>query len=151
MLISSSLPDLGKSLSSSSLRMESKGVLSFRSPVTTLNAHLPGAEKSSTGVDHDAFVKAVCSEFAKVYGSEGQYMEVHGFSEDDGKVEDKIWTGVRDLMSWDWQYGQTPEFTNEFEGRLSIGELVRASFCFGSSADTCSLSPFLPGTPSSPP
>ena len=38
--------------------------------------------------------------------------------------EEKVWQGVQELKSWEWVYGQTPEFTNLLQGEVSKGRLV---------------------------
>lgn len=38
--------------------------------------------------------------------------------------KEKIWKGVEELKSWEWTFGQTPEFENRFEGELSFGRVV---------------------------
>ncbi|WVR05086.1 hypothetical protein IAU60_002098 [Kwoniella sp. DSM 27419] len=125
MLISSSLNELGKSLKSGSPRMETKGVPSHRSPVTTLNHYLPPHREP---VHHDDFVTAIVKEFEKVYAGPAGAAERHAgkgmvtHSVDQNKVKDvKVWKGVDELKSWEWQYGQTPEFTNELDGEFSFG------------------------------
>ncbi|KAL0250278.1 hypothetical protein I308_102451 [Cryptococcus tetragattii IND107] len=120
MLISSSLAELGKSLRSSSPKMETKGIASYRSPVTTLNHYLPPGR--SKHLHHDDFVRAVTAEFAKTYAGEGKSMTTCEVTESMVK-EQKIWDGYEELKSWEWQYGQTPEFTNELEGNFSFGDL----------------------------
>jgi lipoate-protein ligase A len=99
--------------------METKGVASHPSPVTTLNTQLPQAG----AIDHDAFVKAVCMEFADVYAKSGEEMVIHHVQEEQIK-EEKIWKGVEELKTWEWTFGQTPEFGNTIEGELSIGKIV---------------------------
>ncbi|WVW83244.1 hypothetical protein I302_105263 [Kwoniella bestiolae CBS 10118] len=121
MLISSSLSELGRSLKSNSPNMQTKSILSHRSPVTTLNHYLP--PPASNPIHHDDFVHAVTSEFAKVYSnSSSKKMETNEVNPDWVK-ESKVWKGVEELKSWEWQYGQTPEFSNELEGKLSFGDL----------------------------
>ncbi|WVQ78213.1 hypothetical protein IAT38_000296 [Cryptococcus sp. DSM 104549] len=125
MLISSSLAELGKSLKSSSPRMETKGIASHRSAVTTLNHYLP--PPSSPGapahpLHHDDFVRAVAREFAKVYATADKKMETREVSEG-GVKDEKVWKGYEELKGWEWQYGQTPEFTNELEGSFSFGDI----------------------------
>ncbi|WRT67011.1 uncharacterized protein IL334_003977 [Kwoniella shivajii] len=131
MLISSSLSELGKSLKSSSPNMETKSILSHRSPVTTLNHHLPPSSSPSSSsssssnkhIHHDDFVQAVTSEFAKTYSNTVEKkMETKEVNENWIK-DPKVWKGVEELKSWEWQYGQTPEFTNSLEGELSFGSL----------------------------
>ncbi|XAO24119.1 hypothetical protein I312_102909 [Cryptococcus bacillisporus CA1280] len=120
MLISSSLAELGKSLRSSSPKMETKGIASYRSPVTTLNHYLPPGR--SKHLHHDDFVRAVTAEFTKTYAGEEKSMTTCEVTESMVK-EQKIWDGYEELKSWEWQYGQTPEFTNELEGNFSFGDL----------------------------
>ncbi|WVQ98628.1 hypothetical protein IAU59_005758 [Kwoniella sp. CBS 9459] len=136
MLISSSLNELGKSLKSSSPNMETKGIPSHRSAVTTLNHHLPS---SAEPIHHDQFVRAVTAQFEKIYsdptsagsrsssgggggGSSRKKMETREVNPDWVK-EEKVWKGVRELKSWEWQYGQTPEFSNQLQGDFAFGSV----------------------------
>ncbi|ORY32223.1 hypothetical protein BCR39DRAFT_557623 [Naematelia encephala] len=121
MLISSSLSELGKSLKSSSPHIETKGIPSFRSPVTTLNTYLPSSRQGRP-IKHDEFVSAVSHEFASVYAGPGKQVITYEVSENLVR-EVKVWDGVRELKSWEWQYGQTPEFTNRLETVLPFGEI----------------------------
>jgi len=68
----------------------------------------------------------VTKEFGAVYASPGKELETQDVSESRVK-EEKIWKGAEELKSWDWTYGQSPEFSNSFDGDLSIGNIVRAS------------------------
>ncbi|KAL7422195.1 hypothetical protein Q5752_002841 [Cryptotrichosporon argae] len=116
MLISSSLAELGQSLRSNSPNIQTKSVDSHRSLVTTLNHWAPRP------VRHADFVSTVRAEFMRVYelGRRTQTMEVA-----EGDVRDrKVWDGVAELKSWEWQYGQTPEFTNTLAAALSIGQVT---------------------------
>lgn len=115
MLISSELSSLGKALHSESPNMETKGVASHRAPVSTLNAHRTGAE-----IDHNAFVNALKDEFQASYPGS---MPVTVVEEKDVDLP-KVWDGVEDLKSWEWQIGQTPEFTNVMTGELSFGRVT---------------------------
>lgn len=101
--------------------METKGIASYRSPVTTLNHYLPRGR--SKHLHHDDFVRAVTAEFAKTYAGEEKPMTTCEVTESMVK-EKKIWEGYEELKSWEWQYGQTPEFTNELEGNFSFGDLA---------------------------
>ncbi|OCF35398.1 lipoate-protein ligase A [Kwoniella heveanensis BCC8398] len=127
MLISSSLTELGKSLKSSSPNMETKGIPSHRSAVTTLNHHLPSSAKQ---IHHDHFVKAVTAQFEKIYsdpskgagsgsGKKMETREVHP----DWVKDEKVWKSVKELKSWEWQYGQTPEFSNQLQGDFAFGSI----------------------------
>jgi lipoate-protein ligase A len=53
-------------------------------------------------------------------------MEVTYANEDD-VTEKKIWDGVKEMKTWEWEYGSSPEFSNQIEGELSFGSLVRLS------------------------
>lgn len=73
-----------------------------------------------------------------VYGGGNKQMEVRALREDGGapavtgsnprqtsdKELDRVWKGVKELKSWEWTYGQTPEFTNTLSGHLGFGEIV---------------------------
>lgn len=130
MLISSDLGTLGRALRSSSPNMVSRGVASVRVPVGTLNAHrAPGARE----ITHGAFVAAAAAEFGAAYGpSQVQAVDEaavfeggHAGVNVDAAGRAAIRAGMAELQSWDWEYGQTPAFSNHFEGALSCGR-VRA-------------------------
>ena len=53
-------------------------------------------------------------------------MEVTFVKEED-VAEKKIWDGVKEMKTWEWEYGSSPEFSNQIEGELSFGSLVRRS------------------------
>jgi lipoate-protein ligase A len=102
--------------------IETKGIPSFRSPVTTLNTYL---SPNKPRIDHDSFTEAVTSEFKRVYEIPNTPpMEVTYVKEKD-VTEKKIWDGVKEMKTWEWEYGSSPEFSNQIEGELSFGSLVR--------------------------
>lgn len=88
MLISSDLSSLGKALHSDSPNLETKGVASFRSPVSTINAHRKGKE-----ITHDTFVQAVRDQFGSAYPGD---MEVTVVREEEVDIP-KVWDGVKDI------------------------------------------------------
>jgi lipoate-protein ligase A len=45
-------------------------------------------------------------------------------------TETKIWDGVKEMKTWEWEYGSSPEFSNRIEGELSFGSLVRSPSLF---------------------
>nr|ODN99699.1 lipoate-protein ligase A [Cryptococcus depauperatus CBS 7855] len=100
-------------------KMKTKGVASHRSPVTTLNHHLP---LSSKPIHHEDFVHAILNEFSQVYSSPNTPMKTHTVIKENIK-ENEVWKGYQELMEWEWQYGQTPEFSNNIEGNFSWGDL----------------------------
>ncbi|KAJ3740829.1 Lipoyltransferase and lipoate-protein ligase [Lentinula detonsa] len=98
MLISTQLDTLGDLLHNTKDTMETKGVASVRSPVRNLQQFKPT-------VTHEAFVDAVIHEFREEY-------EVRAVNDvDNCKDIEYIQNGILELPSWDWAYGQTPEFT----------------------------------------
>ncbi|KAL1411273.1 hypothetical protein Q8F55_002224 [Vanrija albida] len=116
MLISSDVSTLGRALHSDSPHLETKGIASFRSAVSTLNAHRARKDE----ITHDDFVAALTEEFGDAYPG---HLEQHVVNEGDVALP-KVWDGVKDLTSWEWQYGQTPEFTNRLDAELSIGRVT---------------------------
>lgn len=40
-------------------------------------------------------------------------------------TDKKVWDGVKEMKTWEWEYGSSPEFSNRIEGELSFGSLVR--------------------------
>ncbi|KAJ3798977.1 Lipoyltransferase and lipoate-protein ligase [Lentinula aff. detonsa] len=104
MLISTQLDTLGDLLHNTKDTMETKGVASVRSPVRNLQQFKPT-------VTHEAFVDAVIHEFREEYEVRAVNDVVHIIGEDNCKDIEYIQDGMLELPSWDWAYGQTPEFT----------------------------------------
>ncbi|KZT05542.1 Lipoyltransferase and lipoate-protein ligase [Laetiporus sulphureus 93-53] len=109
MLISTRLDMLGDLLHSNKDTMETKGVASVRSPVRNLQQFNPS-------VNHEKFVDATVSAFREEYGINEQICTVDE-NEENLNIE-YIRHGMAELpacihASWDWAYGQTPEFTHE--------------------------------------
>ncbi|KAG0257501.1 hypothetical protein DFQ27_005077 [Actinomortierella ambigua] len=108
MLIDTDLTTLGQYLKCERETLVTKGVASFRSPVTRLRDH-------SFTIDHLPFCEAVRDEFLKRYAfdrwrqnEEGEFTII-----DEAYIERlPAVQKLRDEMkTWDWVYGQTPEFT----------------------------------------
>lgn len=105
MLISTDLSTLGDVLHTAKETMVTKGVASVRSPVR--NLHDFGAR-----VTHDDFVDAVVDSFNSAYQLSENFQIVGG--QEDLPV---LQEGIAELKSWEWRFGQTPEF------RYSISEV----------------------------
>jgi lipoate-protein ligase A len=89
--------------------------------VTTLNHYLP---PNLPAIDHDAFVKAVTTEFKRVYEiPSSPPMEIISVKEKEVS-EPKILAGIDEMKTWEWEYGSSPEFSNIIQGELSFGSLV---------------------------
>ncbi|KDQ64230.1 hypothetical protein JAAARDRAFT_118000 [Jaapia argillacea MUCL 33604] len=115
MLISTRLDTLGDLLHSTKETMETKGVASVRSPVCNLR-------QWSESVSHDAFVDAVVTQFRQEYGIDE---EVHSVEENaETRNVEYIRHGMTELPSWDWAYGQTPEFTFTIHQLFECGQVT---------------------------
>lgn len=115
MLISTRLDTLGDLLRPKDKdSMVTKGVASVRSPVCNLQQY-------DTNVTHEAFTAAVVNEFQKEYGVNEQPCIVH--ETDDVKNVEYIRKGMAELPTWDWAYGQTPEFTYTINRTFPWGDV----------------------------
>ncbi|BGP37091.1 hypothetical protein JCM10449v2_000995 [Rhodotorula kratochvilovae] len=114
MLIDAQLGNLRGVLGSKKDTMVTKGVASVPSPVRNLR------ETSST-ISHERFVEAVADQFAQKYGVSREVKRI-----DEGELETNGYARevVDELKSWDWQYGQTPEFTHEISGSFPFGSMT---------------------------
>ncbi|KAH9943166.1 Lipoyltransferase and lipoate-protein ligase [Epithele typhae] len=118
MLISTRLDTLGELLRSGKDTMETRGIASVRSPVCNLQQH--GAQ-----VSHEEFVNAVVNAFREEYGV---VEKVHAVDDTGGAQNiEYIRKGMAELKTWDWAFGQTPEFTYKIENTFPWGT-VKAEF-----------------------
>lgn len=115
MLISSQLNTLGDVLHSTKASMVTKGVASVRSPVRNLNEFRPD-------VSHEDFVDALTRAFREQYGVDKPVYTVQGDTND--MNVDEIRSGMAELPSWDWAFGQTPEFTYSIRGQFAWGNVA---------------------------
>ncbi|KAG8956763.1 Biotin/lipoate A/B protein ligase [Tulasnella sp. 424] len=113
MLIDAKLNQLGDLLHNTKENLITKGVESVRSPVQNLRKWAPN-------LTHEDFVDAVSQEFQKTYNGS---QDIHKIDKD---LVDDI-PGIRsvydELQTWDWQYGQTPEFTHRLSGTFNWGDI----------------------------
>ncbi|KAH9939952.1 hypothetical protein B0H21DRAFT_697910 [Amylocystis lapponica] len=116
MLISSRLDMLGDLLHSNSKdTIDTKGVASVRSPVRNL-------QQSAPSVDHAAFVDAVVAAFRREYSVDEEICAVEHDEDMDG-IE-YVRHGIAELPSWQWAYGQTPEFTQTIKRSFAWGDIT---------------------------
>ncbi|KAI0677240.1 Lipoyltransferase and lipoate-protein ligase [Trametes maxima] len=114
MLISTRLDTLGELLRSNKDTMETRGVASVRSPVCNLQQY-------HARVNHNMFVKAVVEAFCEEYGTDEG---VHIVRDGDGSKDiEYIRRGMGELKTWDWAFGQTPEFTYKVQKSFVWGQL----------------------------
>ncbi|KAF8874354.1 hypothetical protein BD779DRAFT_1566899 [Infundibulicybe gibba] len=130
MLISTKLDTLGDLLRTDKETMITRGVASVRSPVCNLQQY-------SNEVTHDTFADAVVAEFRKEYDI---HEPVHTVEETEDMTNiEYIQKGIEELHSWDWAYGQTPEFSYTLSRTFSGGEM--ASFLHPNHRKFSSVSP----------
>ncbi|KAJ8588917.1 Lipoyltransferase and lipoate-protein ligase [Rhizopogon salebrosus TDB-379] len=115
MLITTKLETLGDLLRVNKDTMITKGVASVRSPVCNL------AQFSKT-VSHDTFVAAVVDSFKAEYGIHDEPRIVDD-TDDLARIE-YIQRGMTELPSWDWAFGQTPEFEYTVTGSFTWGDVT---------------------------
>lgn len=113
MLISTRLSSLGDLLHTTKETMVTKGVASVRSPVQNLQYFNPS-------VVHEAFENATIKAFQEHYNisEEVIYVEADAYSQ-----VPEIQHSMDELQSWDWLFGQTPEFTYSFSQSFDWGEM----------------------------
>ncbi|KAJ8087136.1 hypothetical protein PM082_005964 [Marasmius tenuissimus] len=105
------LDTLGDLLRTEKESMETRGVASVRSPVCNLRQFSPD-------ISHNTFVDAVVKEFRKEYDVSEDAQTVR---EGEMRGLDYIERGMAELPSWEWAYGQTPEFTYSVQNKSVWG------------------------------
>ncbi|GHJ85216.1 hypothetical protein NliqN6_1618 [Naganishia liquefaciens] len=135
MLVSSNLSHLGHYLRSKTPEITTKGVDSVRSPVTNLSSIRPHAS-------HASFIQHVAASFGHAmrtgdlslagYRRAALNGDVVAVMEEvwEGKVltgmderADKVRRGMDEMKTWDWVFGQTPEFSITLSGTMSFGNI----------------------------
>ena len=123
MLIDTDLSTLGQYLrvNANKTSFITKGVASVRSPVTRLR-------ESSFTIDHLPFCQAVRTEFLKRYAFDTwrQNLEGEPIVVDEALIDsiEGVKTIRDDMKTWEWMYGQTPEFTYQLENKFPWGSVV---------------------------
>lgn len=100
--------------------MVSKGVESVPSPVKNLVEWDPL-------LDHQAFFETVANQFIHVYG--GNRNAVHDVDESELDKKDYVRDVFEELQTWEWQWGQTPEFTHTMKADFAWGSVVSRGVC----------------------
>ncbi|KAF9035014.1 Lipoyltransferase and lipoate-protein ligase [Hymenopellis radicata] len=112
MLISTHLETLGDLLRTDKASMNTKGVASVRSPVCNLQQHDPA-------ITHESFSDAVVHAFREAFSDASPVQRVTAI---ESKNED-IRKGMSELTTWEWAYGQTPEFTYNINKHFTWGHV----------------------------
>ncbi|KAI8328972.1 hypothetical protein BC941DRAFT_463836 [Chlamydoabsidia padenii] len=96
--------------------LQSKGVESVPSPVTNLREY-------SYTVDHQQFCESVLTEFEREYN---QGINVQPTMIDEStlhQLPEQVEKTRQELCTWDWIYGQTPEFTHTLDNEFDWGHV----------------------------
>jgi len=117
LLFSSNISDLANSLRVNPIKIESKGIKSVKSRVTNICEHL---KISMTNEEFKEYL------FNEVY-STTENSNIYQITEDDWKEINKI--AEEKYSTWEWNYGQNPQFTMEREKKF-VGGIVQASMNF---------------------
>ena len=113
-LLNVDMDNMQRYLNPNKLKLISKGVDSVRSRVLNLNEKYPHLTKD---IVYDAIEKA----FLKFHGvNEGEYDKVYIEDENNNK-EDKIKELFNYYNSWEWKFGESPEFTNSLVHKFDWG------------------------------
>ncbi|EIN10496.1 Lipoyltransferase and lipoate-protein ligase [Punctularia strigosozonata HHB-11173 SS5] len=123
MLLTTRLDTLGDLLRSNKMfmlgfqeTMVTKGVASVRSPVCNLSQFKPS-------IDHSMFVNAVIKSFRGEYDIDVDDETVYVSEAPETHSIPYIKSGMEELRTWDWAYGQTPEFTYSLEFPFPWGKV----------------------------
>jgi lipoate-protein ligase A len=114
LLLNSNLDHLYKYLNSNSTNIVSKGVDSIKSKVTNLNDKYPTLTK-------EAIYNALQSEFLKHHNLKNK--EVHVIDEQLLVDNEKIKELYDNYMTWEWTFGNSPEFSNTFSQTFKWGSV----------------------------
>jgi len=95
--------------------MITKGVASVRSPVCNL-------QQFSSSISHETFSVAVVKAFREEYNIDEEPQVFGG----DGVISsiEYIRQGMAELPSWEWAYGQTPEFVYSIKNSFAWGDVI---------------------------
>ncbi|KAJ7228162.1 hypothetical protein GGX14DRAFT_486508 [Mycena pura] len=116
MLISTRLDTLGDLLRTDKETMVTAGVASVRSPVCNL-------QQFNHRVEHSVFTSAVVDEFRKEYHL-GEPTDPTQYIDETPRELPYIEKGIIELQSWDWLFGQTPQFTYTIEKIFPWGSAI---------------------------
>ncbi|KAI8815133.1 hypothetical protein BJ742DRAFT_782466 [Cladochytrium replicatum] len=114
MLIDTDLDALRRYLKPPNRNLVGKGVESVRSEVTRLREH-------SYTVDHLSFCEAVSEEFCR--SNDIPPVPMVELTMEFFRANEEIQQVYEELMTWEWIYGQTPEFHQWLNHKFSWGEL----------------------------
>ena len=114
MLLNADLQSLRRYLNPKKEKLVSKGVDSVRASVTNLI-------EARADLTHEMFCDAVMTEFLKLYPDCEH--TVTEYTQEDMERIDRVRDLRKELVTWEWQFQKTPEFTNELEKTFDWGSI----------------------------
>lgn len=113
-LLNVDLDKMQKYLNPNKLKLISKGIDSVKSRVLNLNEKFPNLTK-------DIMFNAIKSEFLKYHNvGQDEYDEIY-LDDENNNTNDKIKELYQYYNSWEWKYGECPEFTNSLCHKFTWG------------------------------
>lgn len=111
LLLNADLTRLANYLNPDKKKLEAKGITSVRSRVINLNELLPN-------IDHESVCKAITASFFTHYGEhvDLEYISPENLPDLPGFKEK-----YQQQASWDWNFGNTPQFMHSLDERFSWG------------------------------
>ncbi|GAO45834.1 Lipoyltransferase and lipoate-protein ligase [Saitoella complicata NRRL Y-17804] len=113
MLLNADLAALGGALRST----RAQGIVDARS-VESVRSRV-----GNVGIPHDDFCAAVKTEFEKLY-NEGKELEWKVFGDHTLEEIPEVKKLAEELQSWNWTFGQTPQFTHELNGSFHWSDVT---------------------------
>lgn len=107
-----SMETLQAVLSPSKAKLQSKGVASVQARVTNLAARFPG-------LSHETFCEAMIQEFRQAYPE--AEMVTEELKESDLRAIPQVASQEERLSSWDWRFGESPNFSLNITQRFDWG------------------------------
>lgn len=109
LLINSDFSKLAGYLQVSKEKIQSKGVESVQSRVINL-------KEINSSITLEEVMVNLKSTFIKLYGGNGEIIDINPFKEEINSLYNKY-------SSWEWRYGESPNFEINFQKRFSFGEI----------------------------
>lgn len=109
LLVNSDFSKLAGYLQVSKEKIQSKGIDSVQSRVVNL-------KELNNSITLDGIISNLQSTFIKLYGGNGEVLELKPFEEEIKSLYNKY-------SSWQWRYGESPNFDISFQKRFTWGEI----------------------------
>jgi lipoate-protein ligase A len=114
LLVDLDLNALQRYLNPHKLKLQSKGVTSVISRVVNLKEINPE-------ITHDTLNGSIVQSFLKQYNEQSNVIKVEEIDQRELLSDPAFQKYHKELRDWDWRFGKTPEFSNNFETRFDWG------------------------------